>query len=46
MLRFNGTLLELAGTKRNQINIIEEEELMLPAVSQTPIKKYRSNTTN
>ena len=43
-LTFDGTLLELIGTKRKQVSIIEEEELELPEVRK-PLKKNRSNTT-
>jgi hypothetical protein len=44
MLTFNGTLLELTGTRRQQVSIIEEEELTLPLVPLSIEKKSRSHT--
>lgn len=45
LLKFNGTILQLVGGKRQQVNIVEHEELLLPAVNQPFTPKKRTYTS-
>lgn len=45
LLKFNGTILELEGGQRQQVNAVQHEELLLPAVNQNFTPKKRTYTS-
>ena len=41
MLAFNGALLELKGTKKKNISVVQDQELTLPLVTKPQTAKHR-----